>query len=278
MGRVVLRCSVVWQVHSIRWFYEVLLEKLGGGALNPASTTTFKLLMKALSYLMGQRRVYVPKALTREIVQAVCGVVCAESVDQMTAVSVLVADLVWGARAADMYLADWLELVFAFEEAGRNADQAARVIGLTWRRLQTKNDRQGRKDAPKPLQCSAECDGTIKVTEDGFLDGIPCPVHLMLKLRAMQAKSVLVTPEELVGPWVGTYVLPVDKSTGVLDGTTVASVDVKAMRKRVAPTVKVISVEEEEKGMRYDGSRATATPAMLKLDKLPRARGTMYEV
>ena len=54
------------QVLAIRWFYDVLLEKMGGGALNPASTSTFKQLMKALSYLMGQRRVYVPKALTRE--------------------------------------------------------------------------------------------------------------------------------------------------------------------------------------------------------------------
>ena len=43
------------QVLSIRWFYDVLLEKLGGGALNPASTSTFKQLMKALAYLMGQR-------------------------------------------------------------------------------------------------------------------------------------------------------------------------------------------------------------------------------
>ena len=57
-------CDVL-QVLSIRWFYDVLIEKMGGGALNPASTSTFKKLMKALSYLMGQRRVYVPKALTR---------------------------------------------------------------------------------------------------------------------------------------------------------------------------------------------------------------------
>ena len=42
------------QVHSIRWFYDVLLEKMGGGVLNPASTSTFKKLMKALSFLMGQ--------------------------------------------------------------------------------------------------------------------------------------------------------------------------------------------------------------------------------
>ena len=56
---------------AIRWFYDVLLEKRGGRALNPASTSTFKKLMKALAYLMGQRRVYVPKALTRGIIAAV---------------------------------------------------------------------------------------------------------------------------------------------------------------------------------------------------------------
>ena len=71
------------QVHAIRWFFDVLIEKLGGGALNPASTGKFKQLMKALSYLMGQRRVYMPKALTRNIVEAVCRVADADSVDQM---------------------------------------------------------------------------------------------------------------------------------------------------------------------------------------------------
>ena len=39
-------------VLAIRWFYDTLLEKMGGGAVNPASTSTFKQLMKALSYLM----------------------------------------------------------------------------------------------------------------------------------------------------------------------------------------------------------------------------------
>lgn len=264
------------QVLSIRWFYDVLLEKLGGGALNPASTSTFKKLMKALSYLMGQRRVYVPKALTREIIEAVCSTVRVGSVDEMTAASVLVADFVWGARGADLYLADWSELVFELEAAA--CEEAARIIGLTWKRLQTKNDRQGRKDAPKPLQCSAECNSRLYVTKDGRLDGIPCPVHLMEAVRALQADDVCVPCDELVGPWLGTYVLPVDATTGVLSGTTVAAVDVDAMNKRVAPTVKVISQEEEEKGVRYDGSRDTATPAMLQLKKLPRARGTMYEV
>ena len=53
----------------------------------------------------------------------------------------------------------------------------------------TKNDRLGRKDAPKPLQCCTGCDGKIKVTEDGKLDGIPCPVHLLLDVKAMQARA-----------------------------------------------------------------------------------------
>ena len=77
-------------------------EKLGGGALNSASTSTFKKLMKALSYLMGQRCVYVPKALTHKIIEAVCSTVRVGSVDEMTAASVLVADFVWGARAAEL--------------------------------------------------------------------------------------------------------------------------------------------------------------------------------
>lgn len=266
---------------SIRWFYDVLIEKLGGGALNPASTSTFKQLMKALAYLMGQRRVNVPKALTRQIVEAVCSAVHVKSIDEMTSASMLVADFVWGGRAADLYLTDWSELVFEIDKVA--GEEAARVIGLMWRRLQTKNDRLGRKDAPKPLQCIAGCNGTIKTTSEDDpwarrLDGVPCPVHLMLAVRAIQAQAVCVPCDEVVGPWCGTYVLPKDASTGVLDGTTVAAADAEAMRERVAPTVKVISREEEEAGVRYDGSRATATPAMLELDKLPKARGTYYEV
>ena len=89
---------------SIRWFYDVALEKMGGGAVNCASTSTLKQLMKALAYLMGQRRVNVPKALTREIVEAVCGTVRVTDTDEMTAASMLVADFVWGARAANLYL------------------------------------------------------------------------------------------------------------------------------------------------------------------------------
>ena len=81
------------QVLSIRWFYDVLIEKLGGGALNPASTSTFKQLMKALAYLMGQRRVNVPKALTRQIVEAVCSAVHVNSIDEMTSASMLVVTL-----------------------------------------------------------------------------------------------------------------------------------------------------------------------------------------
>ena len=234
--------------------------------------------MKALSYLMGQRRVYVPKALTREILEAVCRIVRVDDLDAMTAASVLVVDLVWGARAADLYLTDWSEL--QLERKRRTArEEAARVIGLTWRRLQTKNDRQGRKDAPKALQCSTGCDGTLKVTEDGRLDGIPCPVHMLLATKKLQAEAVCVPVDELVGPPWGQYVLPVkDKGCGVRDGTTVVSVDVGKMRKRVAPTVKVISAEGEERGDTYKGDVATATPAMLALPKLPKMRGTFFEV
>ena len=264
------------QVHSIRWFYDVLLEKMGGGVLNPASTSTFKKLMKALSFLMGQRRAYVPKAITREVVEALCGIVRVEDIEEMQAASLLVGDLVWGARAADLYLTDWAEFVFELDKEART--EAARVIGLTWRRLQTKNDRLGRKDAPKPLQCCSGCDGTIKVTEDGHLDGIPCPVHLLLEVKAMQARAVKVAPHELAGPVWGSYVLPMSKTAGVKDGANVAAVDVQAMRARVAPTVKVISAKEEQQGVRYDGSYATATPAMKKLKKLPRVQGTFFEV
>ena len=161
--------------------------------------------MKALSFLMGQRRVHVPRALSREIVEAICGVVNPHSVEEMTALSMLVADFVWGGRAADLYLTDWSELVFEFEmlvqcaqamvEAAGPAtvqttateplapaavpqaqEEEKRVIGVTWKRLQTKNDRQGKKDAPKPLQCCSGCDGTLKLTEEKRFDGIPCPV------------------------------------------------------------------------------------------------------
>jgi len=210
-----------------------------------------------------------------------------DDLDAMAAASVLVTDLVWGARAADLHLTDWSDLQLEFKRAARvkraARDKAARVIGLTWRRLQTKNDRQGRKDAPKALQCSSGCDGTLKVTADGRLDGIPCPVHMLLATKALQAEAVCVPADELVGPPWAQYVLPVDEFSvdefcGVHGGTTVVSTDVEVMRKRVAPTVKVISAEEEERSATYKGDVATATPAMLALPKLPKVRGTFFEV
>ena len=81
-----------WQVHGVRWFYDVLLEKHGGG-VNPAATSTVKQLMKALSYLMGQRRVYVPKALTREILEAVCRIVSVDELDKISE-----PEVAWGSR------------------------------------------------------------------------------------------------------------------------------------------------------------------------------------
>jgi hypothetical protein len=265
---------VVWsQVLAIRWFYEKVLEKMGGGMLNPAATSTLKRLMTALSYLMGRRRVHVPKALTLDVVEKVCRCVRASSADEMCAASMLVADFVWGARGINLYMTDWSDIVFQLEEAA--SQEAQRVIGLLWERLKIKNDRQGRKDGAKPLQCSSDCDGTLRVTEDGRLDGVPCPVHLLLASKELQAAEVEVPTELLVGPAWGAYALP---ENGVPDGTNVASVDVDAMEARVTPTVKVISKEEEAKGVRYDGSRKTATSAMLNLPKLAKARGTFYEV
>ena len=114
-------------VKSIRWFYDGLLEKMEGGPLNPASTSRLKQLMKALSYLMGVRRVYVPKALTREIVEAACGMVHVHAVEEMTSASMLVADFVLGGRAIDMYLADWSEISFEWGQqdvAGGAAEEA----------------------------------------------------------------------------------------------------------------------------------------------------------
>ena len=82
------------QMNHIRWFYETILEKQNGGPRNPASAPEVKALMKALSYLMGLRRAYVPKALTADIVKGLCGVVRADDVDEMTAIFAIVADLV----------------------------------------------------------------------------------------------------------------------------------------------------------------------------------------
>jgi len=114
-------------VLAIRWFYEKVLEKMGGGMLNPAATSTLKRLMTALSYLMGRRRVHVPKALTLDVVEKVCRCVRASSADEMCAASMLVADFVWGARGINLYMTDWSDIVFQLEEA---ASQEARRVSL----------------------------------------------------------------------------------------------------------------------------------------------------
>ena len=199
------------QVISIRWFYDELLEKVGGGALNPASTLTVKQLMKALSYLMGQRRINVPKALTRDVVEACLVLVRKECTDEeFAAAAMLVANYVWGARCADLYLADWSEIVFELQKQAE--EEAMRTIGLTWRRLQTKNDRLGRKDAPKVLQCTSACQGELEWTEEGTLKGIPCPVHMMMELKRRQAEAAGVPEDELVAPVLGDINVPPELS------------------------------------------------------------------
>ena len=159
--------AIEQDVLAIRWFYDKLLEGVGGGALNPASTAAMKALMKALSYLMGQRRVSVPKALSQDVLESVAAVTDVESVSMMTALAMLVADFVWGARASDLYMMDWAELEKKMRamECGEPA-----VAGVVWARLRTKNDRQGKKDAPsapKPLQCTPIVKGPFSLRRMG---------------------------------------------------------------------------------------------------------------
>ena len=83
--------------------------------------------MKALSYLMGQRRVNVPKALTRNVVAAAVSIVDSEDIGAMTAASLLIFDFVLGARAADLYLADWADVDFEMDPESASRDLAERV-------------------------------------------------------------------------------------------------------------------------------------------------------
>ena len=256
------------QVLSIRWFFNEVLEKQGGGELNPSSTKSVKQLMKAVAYLLGQRREIVPEALTAKILEAVCVVCNVDSLKEFMALVMMVVDFVWGARAADLYLCDWSEIIFeevhdsssqatvvsatevgraveeedddesseagastprltplAFvtEAASETAEAAAeatgkgRIVGLTWKRVQTKTDRLGLKDAPKVLQCSTGCTGKLELTKEGKLEGIPCPVHAVELMKDMQSKQVGVPRNELRGPMWGDYCLPCPPASRAVD-------------------------------------------------------------
>ena len=48
-------------MEHIRWFYKIVLSKLARGPPNPADAPVVKHTLKSLSYLLGRRRLYVPK-------------------------------------------------------------------------------------------------------------------------------------------------------------------------------------------------------------------------
>ena len=100
----------VWQVAHIRWFYRRLLEKTGGGPLNPAESAMVKDTLKALSFILGRRRKYVPKALSASIVKSVMPAVVVTNASEMTAAAQMVREFVLGQRAADQFLSDWDEI------------------------------------------------------------------------------------------------------------------------------------------------------------------------
>jgi hypothetical protein len=98
-------------VRHIAWFYRRLLEKVGVGPPNPAESSMVKDTMKALSFIMGRRRKYVPRALSAGVVKAVMPTVVVTDVSEMTAAAQMVREFVLGERAADQYLSDWDEII-----------------------------------------------------------------------------------------------------------------------------------------------------------------------
>ena len=66
--------------------------------------------LKALSFIIGRRRKYVPKALSAEVVCGVAATVVVTDVSEMTAVAQLVRELALGERAADQFLTDWSDI------------------------------------------------------------------------------------------------------------------------------------------------------------------------
>ena len=98
------------QVRYITWFYRRLLEKAGSGPINPGETTLVKDTMKALSFIMGRRRKYVPRALSASVVKDVMPTIVVTDASEMTAGAQMLREFVLGQRAADQYLSDWDEI------------------------------------------------------------------------------------------------------------------------------------------------------------------------
>ena len=67
--------------------------------------------LKALSFIMGRRRKYVPKALSASIVKSVMPAVVVTDASEMTAAAQMVREFVLGQRAADQFLSDWDEII-----------------------------------------------------------------------------------------------------------------------------------------------------------------------
>ena len=142
------------------------------------------------------------------------------------------------------------------------------MVAYTW----TKNNPEGR-DKPKGLQCVTGCEGAIKKGADGkwVAPRVLCPVHIGWHAKVLQARDAGVPVEELEAP----VFCKVAQLSKVPAGVTlvVGKERRDAVQSKVGRLVLVITHEQEEQGLMYDGSQ----PFLLNGQKFrPPPRGVWF--
>lgn len=92
---------------------------------NPATRPLVKSLMRVLSFLMGRRRVHVPKALRKQVLMLVLELLDLRNPTEVAVATYMTKNLVRGNRAADEFLLDWEDI-----EAVPSTDGASTLPAL----------------------------------------------------------------------------------------------------------------------------------------------------
>ena len=138
----------------------------------------------------------------------------------------------------------------------------------------SKNNSEQR-DKPKGLPCVTGCKGAIKQGIDGkwVEPSVLCPVHIGWHAKVLQARDACVAVAELKAPVFSKVVVPEKVPAGA---TLVVDEDERAaVAAKVGKLVLVITREQEQRGLIYDGS----VPFVLNDRKFrPSPRGVWFMV
>ena len=186
---------------------------------------------------------------------------------ELQMVSYIGKNCVHGSRAHDN---EWLDRGDSTKQTA-NAEEG-RHGGRKIKHRSTKNNKEG-QDRPKGLQCRSSCCGMIQLTLDGGLDGDKMCPACMLDVADKDMDDKLGASSAV------TKDLPQFADAKMFDelcpGSNLVRCEPADQKGTPPELVCVLSREEHERGVRYDGSVPFCVDGK---ERRPRPAGTWFEV